>query len=1212
MIIQEYFEELESNTLDAYKVASKARGKRYDPSDKPEIFLAKNLAERVIGLITVVAPQLGDSGAIKRIADLEKEFGALDWRVAFQISLEIAQEKFCKFKDKREAMEIGIRSGFAYVTLGAVSAPLEGFTKLELKQRNDGKGEYFCLNFSGPIRAAGGTGSAVCVLIADFIRNKMGYALYDPTEQEIKRCHSELTDYHEWVMNLQYFPSKEELSFLLAHVPVEISGDPSEKYEISNVNLKDLPRVPTNRIRSGYCLVYSAGLALKAPKVWAKLGKWASAFDMTHWSFLEEFLKIQKAAKAREGTDRKKDSASTPDSIKDAPKVKPDYTYITDLVAGRPVFGHPLRSGAFRLRYGRSRTSGYSAQSVHPATMEVLADFIAIGTQLKVERPGKAAAFTSCDTIDGPIVKLKNGSVLFLETREDAKQVKGELQEILYLGDVLINYGDFFDRAHPLVPAGYVQEEWALELERSALQLFGTLDDGKMSSLLNIAPEKISLLYSRPLTTKLSFQAAFQISKRMRIPLHPAHIFFWNSIKPEELVSLLRWICLKAEFFISDDEFKIVIPNSEQKRQLELIGLPHQLINDEFVVFNGEHARAFLGNLGLKSREGFENKLMQAERLCADAKDTLSIISSLSEVRIMDKCGTFIGARMGRPEKAKIRKLTGSPQVLFPVGGEGGKYRSFQSALEKGHITAQFAPFFCKNCKRETVFSVCEICDKPSEPKIFCEKCGLINKDTKTGSESDGEGKTINYHLIGGEKCYAKLTKYKNMRFNIKEIFPLLLQKINLTIFPDLIKGVKGTSNSEHIPEHLIKGILRAKHRLYVNKDGTIRYDCSEIPITHFKPKEAGVSPERLRKLGYDKDIKGKPLESEDQILEIKPQDILLPCCPVSPEESADEILFRTTCFVDELLEKFYGLKPFYKLKSKEDLVGHLAIGLAPHTSAGILCRIIGFSKTQGFLAHPYIHAAMRRDCDGDEGCILLLMDALLNFSKKYLPESRGSTMDAPLVLTYILTPAEVDDMAFNLDIAWKYPLELYEAARQFKSPGEVKIKQVSKVLRTPLQYEQMGFTHDTDDINNGVLCSAYKLLPSMEEKLQGQMELAEKIRAVDASDVAKLVIDKHFMKDTKGNLRKFSQQEFRCVECNEKFRRPPLAGKCSKCGGKLLFTVSEGFVVKYLELSMRLAEKYKVSTYMRQTLELLKQRVESVFGRDKERQEGLSAWLAP
>jgi DNA polymerase II large subunit len=1190
--MKKYFEELEAETFAAYKVATKARSRGYDPAAKPEIVLAKNLAERVIGLISVVAPQLQNVGAIKRIEELEKLHGILDWRVAFQIALEIAQERFCKFNDKREAMEVGIRTAFAYVTLGAVSAPLEGFTKLEIKKRNDGKGEYFCLNFSGPIRAAGGTAAAVCVLIADYVRKKMGYAEYDPDEKEIKRCHAELSDYHDFVTNLQYFPSKEEIEFLLAHVPVEISGDPSEKFEISNVTLKDLPRVPTNRIRNGYCLVYSAGLPLKAPKVWAKLSKWSAEMELSHWSFLDEFIKIQKKVKAQEAGDRKKDEKE--DTKKESGlRVKPDFTYITDLVAGRPVFGHPLANGSFRLRYGRARTSGYSAQAIHPATMQTLDDFIAIATQLKVERPGKAAAFTSCDSIDGPIVKLKDGSVVCIETEKQAKQLKGNVEEIIYLGDVLINYGDFFDRAHPLIPAGYVPEEWILELEKACITLFGTLDFEKLSELVDIDKEKLELLFEKPLSTKISFDAAYQISVRMRIPLHPQHIFYWNSITPSQLRDLIAWLIEKAELIKEENLMKIVIPVGEEKRCLELIGLPHAFINKEFVVIEKEVAKALLGNLGVKEKSDLKKKqtFLEDQIITKKEKDrpTLEFINLLlnGQTEIRDKCGTFIGARMGRPEKAKMRKLTGSPHVLFPVGKEGGKFRSFQAALDKGAINAQFTPFYCKRCKRETVFSICEVCDKPTEKMSFCRECGLV-KD-----------------------CLHERVPYKNMAFNVKEGFSFILKKLGTGVFPDLIKGVRGTSNREHIPEHLSKGILRAKHRLYVNKDGTIRYDCSEIPLTHFKPKETGVGFEKLKELGYTHDIRGAELVSNDQTLELRPQDILLPCDPISPEEPADEVLFRIACFVDELLEKLYDSKPYYKLKTKEELVGHLVIGLAPHTSAGILCRIIGFSKSQGFVAHPYVHAAMRRDCDGDEGCLLLLMDAFLNFSKKYLPESRGSTMDAPLVLTYLLNPMEVDDMVFNLDVAWRYPLEFYEACKQYKMPGEVKIRQVKQLLGKPEQYEGMGFTHDTADINEGVLLSAYKILPSMEEKLKGQMELAEKIRAVNASDVARLVIDKHFMKDTKGNLRKFSQQEFRCVDCNEKFRRPPLSGKCSECGGKIIFTVSEGFIVKYLELSIKLAEKYKTSAYMRQSLELLKQRVESVFGKEKDRQEMLGAWLS-
>jgi DNA polymerase II large subunit len=130
-----------------------------------------------------------------------------------------------------------------------------------------------------------------------------------------------------------------------------------------------------------------------------------------------------------------------------------------------------------------------------------------------------------------------------------------------------------------------------------------------------------------------------------------------------------------------------------------------------------------------------------------------------------------------------------------------------------------------------------------------------------------------------------------------------------------------------------------------------------------------------------------------------------------------------------------------------------------------------------------------------------------------------------------------------------------------------------------------------------------------MEEKLKGQMDLAVKLRSVNESDVARLVIEKHFIRDTKGNLKKFSQQEFRCVDCNEKFRRPPLMGKCG-CGGRLLFTISEGSVIKYLETSMKLAEKYNVSPYLKESLELTKRRVDSVFGKDKEVQAGLATFM--
>jgi DNA polymerase II large subunit len=118
-----------------------------------------------------------------------------------------------------------------------------------------------------------------------------------------------------------------------------------------------------------------------------------------------------------------------------------------------------------------------------------------------------------------------------------------------------------------------------------------------------------------------------------------------------------------------------------------------------------------------------------------------------------------------------------------------------------------------------------------------------------------------------------------------------------------------------------------------------------------------------------------------------------------------------------------------------------------------------------------------------------------------------------------------------------------------------------------------------------------------MQEKVNHQMALVEKIRAVDTSDIARLIIERHFIRDLRGNLRKFSIQTFRCVACNEIVRRVPLAGVCPFCGGKLIFTIHEGGIKKYLEPALNLATKYNLSPYLKQSLELTKRYVESIFG---------------
>jgi DNA polymerase II large subunit len=1137
MKTEEYFKKIDKKVAEHYDIARQARKKGFDPIDDVETPIAKTLAEKSVGLISVLYPQLqGNQKCISRILELEEKYGQLDATVAFKISEEIAKEKFCKFKDLKEAIEAGIRVGFSYMTLGVVSSPIEGFTGLEFGKTKSGK-EYFKAYFSGPIRSAGTTAGCVALMIIDYLREVFGFEKYDPNEDEVKRYITENLDYHERVTNLQYLPTEEEMEYLAKGLPIQIAGEPTEQREVSNY--KDLERVETNFIRGGMCLIFSEGLAQKAHKgmrLWNKAKE--NGLEMSGWDYLEGYVELHE-----KGTSAKSKGGGKP-------------TYIKDIVAGRPVFSHPSRSGGFRFRYGRSRTGGFSATLVHPATMGVSNSFLSSGTQLKIEKPTKGCAITVCDDIDGPIVKLRNGSVKKLKTGEEAKKIYKDVDEIVYFGDILFPLGDVINRNFDLIKPGYVEEWWGLELEKKS--------NGKEN-----------LDYRN-----VSFEDSFELGKNYGLPMHPSYIYFWTQIEKEGFYALLDWV---SRGNVSEE--KLVLPWKKEdrerfslgKRSLELLGCEHEVYLEN-VVLSKEDTKGFLFNIGvdLEQPGDFEEKMDEIFLKLKEFGwgDVLGAVNSLAFLKIKDKAGSFIGARMGRPEKAKLRKLTGSPNVLFPVGYEGGRLRSFQSAYENGSVKSVFPNFV----------------DKVGEHQVY-------KKNHQTGED----------YKIEKENGFG----FSERRIDIRRYFDEAkkIAGVSGDEIP-IVKGVRGTSNEGHDCEFLVKGLLRAKYNLAVNKDGTIRYDMTEMAVTHFKPVEIGTSVKKLRGLGYEKDIYGNKLENEEQVLELLPHDVIFPSCPETLDERADDVFLRIANFVDEELEKIYGLERYFNAKTKEDLIGELVVSIAPHICTATVGRLIGFSKIQALLASPFMHAAMRRDCDGDEAASILLMDMLLNFSKKFLPAHRGGTQDSPLVLNTRIRAGEVDDQILDFIIE-KYPLELYELAEQGKHSSEIKVGMVSDALKEGKEgFVGIKYTHECSDFNSGVRNSSYKLLPTMEEKVSNQMNLCSKLRAVDTSDVARLVIERHFIRDTRGNLRKFSMQGFRCVNCNDKYRRVPLSGKCNKCGGKLIFTISEGSILKYMQRSLDLAREYKVSNYLLESLELTEMYIQSIFGREKEKQEALGNWM--
>ena len=1107
----EYFSSLMAENQRCYDIAEKARQKGMDPETRVEIPQAEDLASRVEKLLADFnVGEVADD--IRRLTE--------EYKNRELVSLEIAKLVAQRPAEKKElAVDRAIRVGLAVLTEGILVAPLEGLADTKIKTNADGS-EYIDLMFAGPIRAAGGTAQAMSVLIADVVRQAIGIGKYIPTEQEVDRFIEEIPLYKQ-CQHLQYTPTTSEIQLIVRECPICIDGEGTERMEISG--FRDLPRIETNQVRGGACLVIAEGLCLKA----AKIKKHVDKLEIKGWEFMDKYL----AGKAVSSD--KKDEVRC---------IKPADKYLKDLVAGRPIFGHPSRVGAFRLRYGRGRTCGLASLAYSPATMYILDEFPALGTQLKIERPGKACVVTPCDELEGPMVLLKNGDLIQCNTAEEAKAARPMISEIVDCGEILIPFGEFSENNHFLAPCGYPIEWHRLELKKH-----GELPEDWRSP---------------------TWERALEMSRTLGVPLHPDFNLFWSDITDMTRLTALRDKISSSASFVDGI---LRIPNDhDTKRLLEDLGALHKLRNGNIEV--ERYALPLLAGLGL-SVEG--TGIRQTSEFSGEK--ALEAVSKAMGIEVRAKAMTRIGTRMGRPEKAKDRRAnSGLTHGLFPVTDTPEFKRELKttatvsktaamftakdggSVIEKGNVMIEMGKRVCPSCGKTTF-------------RTWCRECGV---HTNKGNESGGYEKKI-------------------MPVDVDKEYRSAMQMLGNPTCGD-VKLIDEFKSRSKTPEALEKAILRSVHDIIVYKDGTVRFDMTDIPITHFRPREIGLSVEKAKELGYTHDWNGEPLTSGEQLCELKVQDVI-------PNIECGRHLVKVAGFIDDLLERFYGLDRYYNAKDEKDIIGQMGIGLAPHTSGGILCRIIGYTNACGCFGHPFFHAGKRRNCDGDEDCIMLLLDGLLNFSRAYIPSSRGGLMDTPLVLTTRIDPNEIDKEAHNVDCLREYPLEFYEAAMAMKDTKEIEglMDTVGSRIGTERQYEHFGFTHDTANIAEGPIHSAYTTLETMMDKMDAQLELGKKIRAVDEKDVATKVIAKHFMPDMIGNLRSFSAQTVRCTKCGEKYRRIPLSGKCF-CGNNLTLTVHEASVKKYLQISQNICEKYGLSEYTKERIDILSQSMDSLFNSDK------------
>ncbi len=1255
-----YQEVLEQQIEDAYLVASKAKSKGFDFSETVEIPRASDLASRTEKLLEdpylYPDPDRRDQSPLRIEDDLRVLLQEHDRETAaIMIAISVTNEMHSRTGDRRRSIDSGLRVGLAVLTEAVLVAPLDGIGEVRILNNSDGS-EFLSIDFCGPIRAAGGTAQALGVLIGDILRRELGVGRYLPTIPEVERVKEEFGLYR---MNLQYKPPPEETELIVNACPVMINGEETERMECAGY--KEVRNVVNEngsfrtRVRGGVMLVIGEGLCLKAPKVQTHTER----LNVPGWEFISSFADKQKGSGLEKSQQKMRQLAK-------------ESRYMGDVIAGRPVFGEPREPGGFRLRYGRSRATGLAAAGLNPVTMEALGGFLSVGTQMKIEGPGKACAVTPCIEIDGPTILLETGAFLRVRTLEEWEESKEELDSIWDSGEILLGYGEFLENNKRLSPSPYSIDWWAADLAES-------IDTSEKLSFFSeiIGKEKCELPIGMPFNgaisrggedpldrswrrrdwlsflkeVDLSWEQVRKICEKFGTAVPPPWNLWWSDMPVQFIPNLVDLLVQRGS--IEDSKLRIsssvvgwpyndveVIKDMPSpvlgewprwtglarhglvKSSLMTLGLCHHHDGDDILV--NENWEGLLDGLGLDVSDGcivprydvntevehivdkvsrFRERLLDVNNEedesgeLANARKglddyevdrSLAVVRRASSLRWEDAVPCRIGARMGRPEKSGIREMSPLVHAIYPIGDSGGPQRLVSEASSKGVIRVVAGPRVCHSCGRESHHIICH--HRPDKDNPI--ECGgrTVGSSRKKRGRRKGERTTI----------------------NLGSILEVKRRKLGLDRIPEKIKAVKGLFSEEQVPEPLEKGILRALHGVSVFRDGTSRFDMSDVPVTHFRPSEIGTPWKRLVELGYTHDMRGDKLEDDGQILELLPQDFI-------PSSLASKHLLSTCSFVDELLVRFYGMDPFYSARTPDDIVGHIAIGLAPHTSGGVACRIIGWTGASAGYAHPLFHAAKRRNCDGDEDSIMMLMDGLLNFTQTILPANRGGRMDAPLVLTTRLNPSEIDKEALNVDCSWDYRRSFYEATTN--QPHSKEVRETVDIVEDRLgmigELRGYGWTHDSGPLDAGPRNSSYKTLVTMKDKLESQLSLGGVLRAVAVEVVAKQVIESHFLPDMRGNLMAYTRQKIRCVKCGESYRRMPLAGKCIKqmvrgsggfssgsegsyCGGNVVLTVSEGAVRKYIQITEDVMNDYGVDDYTKHRVGWMSSSVESLFNNDK------------
>ncbi|MHA2243375.1 MAG: hypothetical protein ACXADY_00240 [Candidatus Hodarchaeales archaeon] len=800
----------------------------------------------------------------------------------------------------------------------------------------------------------------------------------------------------------------------------------------------------------------------------------------------------------------------------------------------QPLLSKSRKPGGFRLRYGYSRNTGQGAAGIHPATM-YLSEMLSPGTNIKIDFMDRPLTLFPVSTLIGPLVELKDGSSERIESLTRIREVENQIVQIWEMGDILLSPDDI-PATETIELSAWTEEWWAQEIKRFISSKIRSLEN--LAITLNFSPKELENLLKEPTRYHPSTEIALALSNITKVPIHPYYSFNWNEIAISDLIRLIQ------KLNISDDD---LLHNDDDLRDiLRQLGAPFTIFND---CIRTERFQPFIHSL-----RGNEGKLSQILSELSTPIEIEKLIQIITKIPVKSLCQRRIGLKIIRVEKAEPRHVNPPAHILFPIGHHGGAQRNLLKAKKETSVDIQVSERFCSVCGESTFVSYCPKCQQKTQQLFICKK-GHISETRKCIE--------CGQHTFSARIKPVDISGLLNSGF--QKTGPLNLKKI---------KGVSFLNSKNRIPEHILKGILRAKHDIFVYKDGTIRFDQTNAHLTHFTPKEIHISIKDLLRLGYSHDVFGNDLTKEDQLIEINPYDVIV-------SKTAGDFLVRISKFIDDELVFLYELAPYYRINSLKDIIGSLIVGLSPFSMVAVMGRIIGYTDNNVTYAHPLWHLLKTRNCNGDIDSIALLLDVLLNFSEEYIPASRGGAMD---VLSIINLPDKWEETSVyaNYD-SISMNLSFFQSLK--KNPLKEELISYKMSYLTPY----LPIFHTIDNISRYNFENRFRE-SKIVSKIETELRVLSRIRGVKEGEFVDTILENDFLPKISTSLTRFFLQPVRCNTCNTTFRRVPLT-KCPVCHHQTIrLTLSEGWVLRYLQIINQLRDRYhsEISDYCQSWVELI------------------------